>query len=79
MIILKSPRVKKTTGSAISSTIGLIKAFIRPITAPAIIRSAGEPVNLKPGTYLAAIIIAAQLAKIRNNNFIIDIIKLIVA
>jgi hypothetical protein len=70
IIILKSPRVKNTTGKAIKVIIGLTKALIRPITTPAIKRSAGVPVKIKPGKYLVASKIATQLAKILRSSFI---------
>jgi len=66
--MLNNPRVKKTTGRAISSIIGFMKLFIRPITAPAINKSTGEPEKINPGIYLAAIRIAAQLAIILTRS-----------
>lgn len=75
IMISNSPRVRRMTGSAISSIIGLIRPLMRPITAPAINKSVIDPEKMNPGMYLAAIRIAAQLAKIRSNSFIISINK----
>jgi len=82
MTTLKSPRVRKTTGRAIISIIGLIKALINPITVPATNKSKDEPLKMKPGMSLVAIRMAMQLARIRNKILIMSnrfsYIKLIV-
>jgi hypothetical protein len=49
IIMLNKPSVRNTTGKDISSIIGLTKAFIKPITIPAISKSKGEPEKINPG------------------------------
>jgi hypothetical protein len=70
MNTLNIPNVRKITGRAMMVIIGLIKAFINPITVPAIKRSIGEPEKTNPGKYLLESKIATQLAIIISDNFI---------
>lgn len=66
----KSPKVRNMAGKDINSTIGFTKALMIPKIAPPISNSTKVPVKINPGTNLAAIRIAAPLAKILKINLI---------
>jgi hypothetical protein len=63
--ILKIPKVRKINGKDKSWRTGFIRAFISPMTAPAISKFQISPVKRNPGTSFVAIKIATELAKIR--------------
>lgn len=64
MITVNSPSVRNIIGRATSFNIGLMKEFMMPKTAPAIIRSNQFPRKINPGMRRSATKIATELVRI---------------
>lgn len=65
IIMLNKPKVRKISGKENIWIIGFMRAFRKPIIAPARRRLVKSPEKWNPGIYLLAMKMAKELAKIR--------------